>query len=162
MTNRPSLGVYQQGYIVILCTVFVLYMCQSTRLCKSTWGHCSIYNRRLPAGFSYRRLYLQLDEGSLTFNANPQEVTHTLPSKLSSLQDAHCLSASVYSLWTHVCVTCHYKTMSLMQCHNLSHYSVCLGVCGSLTWLRPTLRIYMVLCPCVCVCVCEGYQLFHV
>uniref|UniRef100_A0A4W6F9X4 F-box protein 8 n=1 Tax=Lates calcarifer TaxID=8187 RepID=A0A4W6F9X4_LATCA len=31
-------------------------------LCKSTWGHCSIYNRRLPAGFSYRRLYLQLDE----------------------------------------------------------------------------------------------------
>uniref|UniRef100_A0A3B3WMZ8 F-box domain-containing protein n=1 Tax=Poecilia mexicana TaxID=48701 RepID=A0A3B3WMZ8_9TELE len=44
-------------------------------LCKSTWGHCSIYNKRLPAGFSYRRLYLQLDEGSLTFNANPQEVT---------------------------------------------------------------------------------------
>ncbi|KAG7215263.1 hypothetical protein INR49_022648 [Caranx melampygus] len=42
-------------------------------LCKSTWGHCSIYNRRLPVGFSYRRLYLQLDEGSLTFNANPQE-----------------------------------------------------------------------------------------
>ncbi|XP_035275014.1 F-box only protein 8 [Anguilla anguilla] len=42
-------------------------------LCKSTWGHCSIYNRRLPSGFSYRRLYMQLDEGSLTFNANPQE-----------------------------------------------------------------------------------------
>ncbi|XP_069031368.1 F-box only protein 8-like isoform X2 [Embiotoca jacksoni] len=42
-------------------------------LCKSTWGHCSIYNRRLPAGFSYRKLYLQLDEGSLTFNANAQE-----------------------------------------------------------------------------------------
>ena len=44
------------------------------RLCKSTWGHCSIYNRRLPAGFSYRRLYLQLDEGSLTFNGNAHEV----------------------------------------------------------------------------------------
>ncbi|XP_068607266.1 F-box only protein 8 [Brachionichthys hirsutus] len=42
-------------------------------LCKSTWGHCSIYNRKLPAGFSYRRLYLQLDEGCLTFNANPEE-----------------------------------------------------------------------------------------
>ncbi|XP_026116358.1 F-box only protein 8-like isoform X1 [Carassius auratus] len=42
-------------------------------LCKSTWGHCSIYNRRLPSGFSYRKLYLELDEGSLTFNANPQE-----------------------------------------------------------------------------------------
>ncbi|TSX30739.1 F-box only protein 8 [Bagarius yarrelli] len=43
-------------------------------LCKSTWGHCSIYNRLLPPGFSYRKLYMQLDEGSLTFNANPQEV----------------------------------------------------------------------------------------
>ncbi|CAL8289997.1 unnamed protein product [Arctogadus glacialis] len=42
-------------------------------LCKSTWGHCSIYNRRLPSGFSYRRLYLQLDEGSLTFNGNAHE-----------------------------------------------------------------------------------------
>ncbi|XP_029605618.1 F-box only protein 8 isoform X2 [Salmo trutta] len=42
-------------------------------LCKSTWGHCSIYNRRLPYGFSYRRLYMMLDEGSLTFNANHQE-----------------------------------------------------------------------------------------
>uniref|UniRef100_A0A4W5RH83 F-box protein 8 n=1 Tax=Hucho hucho TaxID=62062 RepID=A0A4W5RH83_9TELE len=42
-------------------------------LCKSTWGHCSIYNRRLPYGISYRRLYMMLDEGSLTFNANHQE-----------------------------------------------------------------------------------------
>ncbi|XP_056596072.1 F-box only protein 8 [Triplophysa dalaica] len=42
-------------------------------LCKSTWGHCSIYNRRLPPGFSYRKLYMELDEGSLTFNANLQE-----------------------------------------------------------------------------------------
>ncbi|XP_039606014.1 F-box only protein 8 [Polypterus senegalus] len=42
-------------------------------LCKSTWGHCSIYNGWSPPGFSYRRLYMQLDEGSLTFNANPHE-----------------------------------------------------------------------------------------
>ncbi|MBN3273279.1 FBX8 protein, partial [Polyodon spathula] len=41
--------------------------------CKSTWGHCSIYNRRLPSEFSYRKLYMQLDEGSLTFNGNPTE-----------------------------------------------------------------------------------------
>ncbi|KAM4809354.1 F-box only protein 8 [Rhinophrynus dorsalis] len=40
-------------------------------LCKSTWGHCSIYNKRHPPGFSYRNLYMRLDEGSLTFNANP-------------------------------------------------------------------------------------------
>ncbi|CAI5784077.1 F-box only protein 8 [Podarcis lilfordi] len=42
-------------------------------LCKSTWGHCSIYNKRPPLGFSFRKLYMQLDEGSLTFNANPEE-----------------------------------------------------------------------------------------
>ncbi|KAG6932347.1 F-box protein 8, partial [Chelydra serpentina] len=42
-------------------------------LCKSTWGHCSIYNKNPPLGFSFRRLYMQLDEGSLTFNANPEE-----------------------------------------------------------------------------------------
>nr|XP_032836817.1 F-box only protein 8 isoform X2 [Petromyzon marinus] len=39
-------------------------------LCKSTWGHCSLYRRPQPPGFSYRRLYLELDEGSLNFNAN--------------------------------------------------------------------------------------------
>lgn len=50
-------------------------------LCKSTWGHCSIYNRRLPHGFSYRKLYMQLDEGSLTFNANPLEGITYLMSK---------------------------------------------------------------------------------
>lgn len=45
------------------------------RLCKSTWGHCSIYNKNPPLGFSFRKLYMQLDEGSLTFNANPEEVS---------------------------------------------------------------------------------------
>uniref|UniRef100_A0A5F9CCE2 F-box protein 8 n=1 Tax=Oryctolagus cuniculus TaxID=9986 RepID=A0A5F9CCE2_RABIT len=44
-------------------------------LCKSTWGHCSIYNKNPPLGFSFRKLYMQLDEGSLTFNANPDEQT---------------------------------------------------------------------------------------
>ncbi|KAM4802546.1 F-box only protein 8 isoform X1 [Urocitellus parryii] len=43
-------------------------------LCKSTWGHCSIYNKNPPLGFSFRKLYMQLDEGSLTFNANPDEL----------------------------------------------------------------------------------------
>ncbi|KAB1256041.1 F-box only protein 8 [Camelus dromedarius] len=43
-------------------------------LCKSTWGHCSIYNKNPPLGFSFRKLYMQLDEGSLTFNASPDEL----------------------------------------------------------------------------------------
>uniref|UniRef100_A0A5G2QTQ4 F-box protein 8 n=1 Tax=Sus scrofa TaxID=9823 RepID=A0A5G2QTQ4_PIG len=47
-------------------------------LCKSTWGHCSIYNKNPPLGFSFRKLYMQLDEGSLTFNANPDEVSEEL------------------------------------------------------------------------------------
>uniref|UniRef100_A0A7N5JSZ5 F-box protein 8 n=1 Tax=Ailuropoda melanoleuca TaxID=9646 RepID=A0A7N5JSZ5_AILME len=46
-------------------------------LCKSTWGHCSIYNKNPPLGFSFRKLYMQLDEGSLTFNANPEENTYS-------------------------------------------------------------------------------------
>nr|XP_044622877.1 F-box only protein 8 isoform X1 [Equus asinus] len=50
-------------------------------LCKSTWGHCSIYNKNLPLGFSFRKLYMQLDEGSLTFNANPDEGVNYFMSK---------------------------------------------------------------------------------
>lgn len=85
---------------LFFCLCFINHVCWSIRLCKSTWGHCSIYNRKLPAGFSYRRLYLQLDEGSLTFNANPQEVTHGF--KISCLLDAHYLVASAVCL--SVCV----------------------------------------------------------
>uniref|UniRef100_A0ABI7WQ06 SEC7 domain-containing protein n=4 Tax=Felidae TaxID=9681 RepID=A0ABI7WQ06_FELCA len=50
-------------------------------LCKSTWGHCSIYNKNPPLGFSFRKLYMQLDEGSLTFNANPEEGVNYFMSK---------------------------------------------------------------------------------
>ncbi|XP_029432942.1 F-box only protein 8 [Rhinatrema bivittatum] len=50
-------------------------------LCKSTWGHCSIYNKKMPPDFSFRNLYMQLDEGSLTFNANPQEGIEYLMSR---------------------------------------------------------------------------------
>nr|KAF6400984.1 F-box protein 8 [Rousettus aegyptiacus] len=50
-------------------------------LCKSTWGHCSIYNKNPPIGFSFRKLYMQLDEGSLTFNANPDEGVNYFMSK---------------------------------------------------------------------------------
>uniref|UniRef100_A0A8C5V0G2 F-box protein 8 n=1 Tax=Microcebus murinus TaxID=30608 RepID=A0A8C5V0G2_MICMU len=50
-------------------------------LCKSTWGHCSIYNKNPPLGFSFRKLYMQLDEGSLTFNANPDEGVNYFMSK---------------------------------------------------------------------------------
>uniref|UniRef100_A0A672UKZ2 F-box protein 8 n=1 Tax=Strigops habroptila TaxID=2489341 RepID=A0A672UKZ2_STRHB len=50
-------------------------------LCKSTWGHCSIYNKSPPLGFSFRKLYMQLDEGSLTFNANPDEGVNYFMSK---------------------------------------------------------------------------------
>ncbi|XP_013417653.1 F-box only protein 8 [Lingula anatina] len=39
-------------------------------LCHSNWGYVSAYKRRHEPGFSYRKLYLKLDEGSLTFNAN--------------------------------------------------------------------------------------------
>jgi len=44
-------------------------------LCRQQWGHASIYSREAPS-CSYRHLYLQLDEGTLTFNSNPQEGMH--------------------------------------------------------------------------------------
>ncbi|XP_054155254.1 F-box only protein 8-like [Oppia nitens] len=38
----------------------------------SQWGYASIYFKPKADNFSYRRLYLQLDEGSITFNADSQ------------------------------------------------------------------------------------------
>lgn len=38
-------------------------------LCKSNWGYASIYNRARREGISFRRIYLELDEGTLRFNA---------------------------------------------------------------------------------------------
>ncbi|KAG9344176.1 hypothetical protein JZ751_012660 [Albula glossodonta] len=72
----PELGITILSYLnaTDLCLASCVWQeLGNDELCKSTWGHCSIYNRRLPPGFSYRKLYMQLDEGSLTFNANPQE-----------------------------------------------------------------------------------------
>lgn len=41
-------------------------------LCVSQWGYASIYAMPKEPGFSYRRLYLQLDEGTVTFNADAE------------------------------------------------------------------------------------------
>lgn len=41
----------------------------SISLCKSNWPYVSIYNRARNEGISFRRIYLQLDEGTLRFNA---------------------------------------------------------------------------------------------
>ncbi|KAI0212830.1 F-box only protein 8 [Lamellibrachia satsuma] len=40
-------------------------------LCRSQWPHVSAYQRRYEDGFSFKRLYMQLDEATLTFNADP-------------------------------------------------------------------------------------------
>ncbi|KFM81789.1 F-box only protein 8, partial [Stegodyphus mimosarum] len=39
-------------------------------LCRSQWGYASIYCRKKSSNFSYHQLYLQLDEGTITFNAD--------------------------------------------------------------------------------------------
>ncbi|XP_070554135.1 F-box only protein 8-like isoform X2 [Ptychodera flava] len=41
-------------------------------LCRATWGSVSAYRHRDDSSFSYRKLYLELDEGTLTFNADPR------------------------------------------------------------------------------------------
>lgn len=38
-------------------------------LCKSNWGYVSVYNRARTEGVSFRKIYLELDEGTLRFNA---------------------------------------------------------------------------------------------
>ena len=44
-------------------------------LCLNSWGSASIYQRaKFHPDFSYRRLYLMLDEATLTFNGDPFEV----------------------------------------------------------------------------------------
>jgi len=41
-------------------------------LCLKQWGYCSAYRQRNEPGFSAKRLYLLLDEATLTFNADPE------------------------------------------------------------------------------------------
>lgn len=44
-------------------------------LACSQWGYASIYLKPKTDNFSYHKLYLQLDEGSVTFNADSQMVS---------------------------------------------------------------------------------------
>ncbi|XP_060563913.1 F-box only protein 8-like [Ruditapes philippinarum] len=51
-------------------------------LCKSSWGSVSIYQRcRNDPSFSYRKLFLCLDEATLTFNGDPFKGEEYLISK---------------------------------------------------------------------------------
>lgn len=44
-------------------------------LCHSEWPYTSVYNRQeKPSDFSYHKLYLTLDEATITFNADYQLV----------------------------------------------------------------------------------------
>lgn len=48
-------------------------------LCRSSWGSVSIYQHvRYKPDFSYRKLYMMLDEATLTFNADPFVVSIAL------------------------------------------------------------------------------------
>ncbi|XP_039274502.2 F-box only protein 8-like [Styela clava] len=40
-------------------------------LCKNSWAYCTAYKSWKDEGKSFKKLYLLLDEGSLTFNAEP-------------------------------------------------------------------------------------------
>lgn len=51
-------------------------------LCRSCWGYVTIYNwRRHPSEFSYKQLFMALDEASLTFNTDPLQGIEYLTSK---------------------------------------------------------------------------------
>lgn len=61
-------------------------------LCKSNWAYASIYNRARQEGISFRKIYLQLDEGTLRFNAG-QVISRKKPLFADSL-----ISFRVYSI----------------------------------------------------------------
>ena len=44
------------------------------RLCRSQWKYATIYRRFGEPGFSFKALYLMMDEATLTFNADAELV----------------------------------------------------------------------------------------
>ncbi|XP_064637604.1 F-box only protein 8-like [Lineus longissimus] len=42
-------------------------------LCRNSWPYTAMYRRRFEPGFSYRQVYLLLDEGVVLFNSCPNE-----------------------------------------------------------------------------------------
>ena len=43
-------------------------------LCYSQWAYCTAYRRKWMDNFSFKRLYLQLDEATVSFNGDPDMV----------------------------------------------------------------------------------------
>ncbi|EPY73346.1 F-box only protein 8 [Camelus ferus] len=79
-------------------------------LCKSTWGHCSIYNKNPPLGFSFRKLYMQLDEGSLTFNASPDETGRGVRTSVSDEPEGTGRSGAVSPPYS-----CHFSPRDVLD-----------------------------------------------
>lgn len=59
---------------------FIVIICIS--LCHSQWRSVSIYGKPQSSEFSYKKLYLQLDEATLTFNADPKLVSEVTISEI--------------------------------------------------------------------------------
>lgn len=49
-------------------------VCFVCRLCKTHWGSVSAYETDFAQRYSYKDLYMILDNGTLTFAGNPHEV----------------------------------------------------------------------------------------
>ncbi|XP_005107962.1 F-box only protein 8 [Aplysia californica] len=50
-------------------------------LCRSCWGSVTIYSRGRPEDFTYKQLFMALDEASLTFNTDPFQGIEYLTSR---------------------------------------------------------------------------------
>ncbi len=59
---------------VVLHSVGYSPCCHCFRLCYSQWAYCTAYRRRGADNFSYKKLYLQLDEATVSFNGDPELV----------------------------------------------------------------------------------------
>jgi len=50
-------------------------------LCRSCWGSVTLYSQATSQDFSYKQLFMALDEASLTFNTDPEQGIEYLTSK---------------------------------------------------------------------------------
>ena len=67
LTNEICIMIHLKFFSSIIC-----FCCS---LCLKQWGYASVYRKRHLPGFSSRRVYMQLDEATLTFNADPELVS---------------------------------------------------------------------------------------
>ena len=65
-------------------------------LCHNRWGKVSAYETGFTLQHSYKKLYMILDNGTLTFTADPHEVSIIIISKVPLMGHNECSFMDTY------------------------------------------------------------------